>query len=130
MPPSAARDDLESGLLEFEREERVDQSSWPYPRLGVGVLKDTNGSVMVPLAPKFVPKLRRMAFRVIVESGAGVDAGFSDEEYRRNGAEIEHNAEGVIRAAEVLLRVSAPTPEMVSRMPRDKVLISYLFPSV
>lgn len=130
MPPSAARDDLEAGLLEFERDERADPSSWPYPRLAVGVLKDSNGSVMVPIAPKFVPRLRKMAFRVIVESGAGANAGFSDEEYRRAGAEIASNADAVINGAEVLLRVSAPTPEMVSRMPRDKVLISYLFPSV
>ncbi|CDI74263.1 transhydrogenase, putative [Eimeria praecox] len=130
MPPSAARDDLEAGLLEFEREERVDASSWPYPRLAVGVLKDSNGSVMVPIAPKFVPKLRKLAFRVLVESGAGADAGFTDEEYRRAGAEIVPNADAVINGAEVLLRVSAPTRDMVSRMPRDKVLISYLFPSV
>ncbi|CDJ29108.1 transhydrogenase, putative [Eimeria mitis] len=130
MPASAARDDLEAGLLEFEREERIEPSSWPYPRLAVGVLKDSNGSVMVPIAPKFVPKLRKMAFRVVVESGAGADAGFTDEEYRRAGAEIVPSAEAVISAAEVLLRVSPPTPDMVSRMPRDKVLISYLFPSV
>ncbi|CDJ47725.1 transhydrogenase, putative [Eimeria brunetti] len=131
MPPSAARDDLEAGLLEFDREERVDPSSWPYPRLAVGILKDSNGgSVMVPIAPKFVPRLRKMAFRVLIQSGAGADAGFSDEEYRRAGAEIVPSADAVINGAEVLLRVSPPSPDMVSRMPRDKVLISYLFPSV
>lgn len=63
MPPSAAREDLETGLLEFEREEHLGSRSFPYPRLTVGILKDTNGSVMVPVAPKFVPKLRQMAFR-------------------------------------------------------------------
>ncbi|CDJ43479.1 transhydrogenase, putative [Eimeria tenella] len=130
MPPSAARDDLEAGLLEFDREERVDPSSWPYPRMAVGVLRDSNGSVMVPVAPKFVPKLRKLAFRVNVESGAGADAGFTDEEYRRAGAEVLSGPDAVINQSQVLLRVSAPSPDLVSRIPRDKVLISYLFPSM
>ncbi|XP_026194264.1 NAD(P) transhydrogenase, mitochondrial [Cyclospora cayetanensis] len=130
LPPSASRDDLEAGLLEFERDEHVDPSSFPYPRLSIGVMKDANGSSMVPIAPKFVSKLRRMAFRVLIESGAGTDAGFPDEAYQQVGAEIASSAEDVIRGAEVLIRVSPPSPEIVSRLPRDKVLISNLFPSL
>lgn len=130
MPPSASRDDLEAGLLEFDREERSDPSSWPYPRMAVGILKDSSGSVMVPIAPKFVPKLRKMAFRVLVESGSGDEAGFTDEAYRNNGAEVVSSADAVIQGAEILLRVAPPSPDMMSRLPRDKVLISYLFPSI
>lgn len=67
---------------------------------------------------------------VNVESGAGADAGFTDEEYRRAGAEVLSGPDAVINQSQVLLRVSAPSPDLVSRIPRDKVLISYLFPSM
>lgn len=130
LPPSASRLDLEAGVLEAVREERVDPASWPYPRMTVGVLRDSNGSVMVPVAPKFIPKLRKMAFRVLVEAGAGADAGFSDDDYVRAGAEIASSADAVIHGANVLLRVSAPPSDLISRIPRDKVLVSYLFPSL
>ncbi|KAL8271032.1 hypothetical protein Esti_005017 [Eimeria stiedai] len=130
MPSAGMAEDLESGLLEFVREPVPDPSSWPYPRMGVGILRETGGVGMVPIAPKFVSKLRRLAFRVVVEAGAGEEVGFSDEAYRSAGAEIVRGPDAVIQGAEILLRVSPPSPDVISRIPRDKVLVSYLFPSL
>ncbi|KAL8448736.1 hypothetical protein Emag_003862 [Eimeria magna] len=130
MPSAGMAEDLESGLLEFVREPVSDPSSWPYPRMGVGILRETGGVGMVPIAPKFVSKLRRLAFRVVVEAGAGEEVGFTDEAYRSAGAEVVRGPDAVIQGAEILLRVSPPSPDMVGRIPRDKVLVSYLFPSL
>ncbi|KAL8433883.1 hypothetical protein ACSSS7_003544 [Eimeria intestinalis] len=130
MPSAGMAEDLESGLLEFVREPAADPSSWPYPRMGVGILKETGGVGMVPIAPHFVGKLRRLAFRVVVESGAGEEVGFSDEAYRSAGAEVVRGSDAVFQQAEILLRVSPPSPDVISRIPRDKVLVSYLFPSL
>ncbi|KAL8448184.1 hypothetical protein Emed_003931 [Eimeria media] len=130
MPSAGMAEDLESGLLEFVREPVSDPSSWPYPRMGVGILRETGGVGMVPIAPKFVAKLRRMAFRVVVEAGAGEEVGFTDEAYRNAGAEVVRGPDAVIQGAEILLRVSPPSPDMIGRIPRDKVLVSYLFPSL
>ena len=49
-------------------------------------------------APSSVLKLRRMGFSILLETGAGASAGFSDEDYTRPAWDImEHmGLEGVL----------------------------------
>ena len=46
------------------------------------------GEKRVATVPEVVEKLIKLGFRVVVESGAGDAANFSDEVYRAAGAEI------------------------------------------
>lgn len=46
------------------------------------------GEQRVSFAPSTVVKLRRMAFSILLETGAGASAGFSDEDYTRQGAMV------------------------------------------
>ena len=46
------------------------------------------GEKRVATVPEVVEKLIKLGFRVVVESGAGDAANFSDDAYRAAGAEI------------------------------------------
>ena len=63
---------------------------------------------------------------VLVESGAGVAAGHTDEAYADAGAEI-CGAEAAW-GAEAVLRVAAPSAEEIGRLSRGQVLIAHLAP--
>ncbi len=55
----------------------------------VGVPAETSdGERRVALTPAVVPALEKLGADVVVESGAGVPAGFPDEEYEAKGARI------------------------------------------
>ncbi|PFH36273.1 transhydrogenase [Besnoitia besnoiti] len=123
--------DLESGAQALKEERReTPPTTWPSPKRSVGILRDANGhgTPLVPMAPRFVKRLRRQAFRVIVQEGAGKDAGFSDDGYRKAGAEIVPDADAVVQKSEIILKFSVPSEDTIRRMPRGKVLISHIFP--
>ncbi|MEX1046806.1 MAG: Re/Si-specific NAD(P)(+) transhydrogenase subunit alpha [Actinomycetota bacterium] len=55
----------------------------------VGVARETfPGERRVALTPAVVPQLAKAGIEVVVESRAGLDAGFTDEAYREKGAKI------------------------------------------
>ena len=57
--------------------------------MNVGVVKETcRGENRVALVPSVVPKLKKAGLEVLVEAGAGVAAGFQDEEYTNRGARV------------------------------------------
>jgi NAD(P) transhydrogenase subunit alpha len=70
----------------------------------VGVAKETwPEERRVALVPALVPGLLKAGLEVVVEAGAGAEAGFPDQEYRAKGAAVgERSAVG---AADVVLQV-------------------------
>ena len=62
--------------------------------LKIGVLREVAaGEKRVATVPEVVEKLVKLGFSVLLESGAGGAANFSDESYRLAGAEIAAQAE-------------------------------------
>ncbi len=56
----------------------------------VGVPKETlAGERRVALVPELVPKLKQAGLDVVVQSGAGDEAGFRDPAYADRGARLE-----------------------------------------
>ncbi|HEV2198765.1 MAG TPA: Re/Si-specific NAD(P)(+) transhydrogenase subunit alpha [Bryobacteraceae bacterium] len=78
--------------------------------LSAGVVKETcPGERRVAVTPKVVDMLTKAGVGVWIESGAGVESGYPDEEYAARGAKVASLAD--IRAsAGVLLTVHAPEP--------------------
>jgi H+-translocating NAD(P) transhydrogenase subunit alpha len=60
----------------------------------------------VALVPGVLPSLAKAGIEVIVETGAGERAGFSDDDYRAKGAQVASRAE-VFSEADVILQVRA-----------------------
>jgi alanine dehydrogenase len=79
----------------------------------------------VALAPYSVSYLTAHGHRVVVESGAGERAKFTDLNYSEAGAEIALNREDVFKA-EVLLKVAPPKHEEIDLMRPNQILISPL----
>ena len=72
----------------------------------VGVLKETfPGERRVALVPGVVPSLKGRGFELIVESGAGFEAGFADSAFAEKGARLAASREETLGAAEVIVGV-------------------------
>jgi NAD(P) transhydrogenase subunit alpha len=70
------------------------------------VLKDTQaGERRVAIIPAALPALTKLGIEVVVESGAGLAAGFPDAAFVEKGARIASSRAEAIAGAEVLLQV-------------------------
>ncbi len=89
----------------------------------VGIPRETAaGERRVALVPETIGRLGE-GIDVVVEPGAGVEAGFLDEVYREAGAEL-----GDPWGADVVAKVAAPTADEASRLRDGQVLIAFLSP--
>jgi proton-translocating NAD(P)+ transhydrogenase subunit alpha len=95
----------------------------------IGVPKETwPGELRVALVPQNAKKLIALGFSITVESGAGVEAGFTDAAYEEAGANISADHAAVISSADVLLRVRKPEADDVGHLKAGAVSISFLDP--
>ncbi|KPQ30505.1 MAG: NAD(P) transhydrogenase subunit alpha [Marinobacter excellens HL-55] len=82
----------------------------------------------VAIIPTGVSTLLEAGYEVIVESGAGLAAHFTDDDYRHAGAIIADDACALYRQASVILKVLAPTTEEAELVQEGSTLISLLNP--
>ena len=74
----------------------------------VGVPRESfPGERRVALIPATVPSLTKAGLEVIVETGAGEEAGFFNEEYEAKGARIAGSRAELFDAADVVFQVRA-----------------------
>lgn len=83
------------------------------------------GERRVALVPELVPKLTKAGLEVLVQSGAGAAAGFSDHSYLERGARLEPE---IFQRADILLKVQPPTADEIGRMKEGSTLIGFLQP--
>ncbi|PWJ59837.1 NAD(P) transhydrogenase subunit alpha [Dyadobacter jejuensis] len=94
----------------------------------ISVLKETKPfERRVALTPSLVKSLVKSGYSCTVEAGAGELSYFSDASYQEAGAQIAGNVAETLAAADVVLKVNAPTLEEVAAMREGIVLISYLY---
>ena len=82
----------------------------------------------VAASPESAKKLTGLCLGVVVESGAGLRARFSDSQYRDAGAEVAADADAALAGADVLLSVQRPLRESVAGLRRGALLIGQLAP--
>ncbi len=80
------------------------------------------------MVPEVATRVARTGVEVVVESGAGAESRFSDEEYRKAGATVAPDAASALAGADAVARVQPPTQEEASALPRDISLVSLLQP--
>ncbi len=94
----------------------------------LSVLKETNsGETRVAIVPKSISKLQGLGFEVIVESNAGSEAAFSNEDYQNAGASIAANAKEAIESADVIIKVNPPSDSDIESLKQGQIWISQLF---
>src|SRR6267154_583418 len=101
----------------------------------VGVVRESYpGERRVALVPTVIPHLAKAGLEVVIEAGAGVQAGFPDAEYAAKGAKILTNRAEVFRAADVVVQVlcygsnDQTGKADVPFLRRGQVLIGFLRP--
>ena len=77
----------------------------------------------VSLKPASVGVLVQNGHEVIIESGAGESANFSDQEYSEAGAQISYNSKEVLES-QVVLKVEPPSVDEIEMMKSGSCLIS------
>src|SRR5262245_1827076 len=72
----------------------------------VGVPRESYpGERRVALVPAVIPGLLKAGFQVVVEPGAGAEAGYPDADYSARGAQIAPGRSDVFRAADIIVQV-------------------------
>jgi len=86
------------------------------------------GETRVAATPETVRRLRGRGLTIQLERGAGVTAGYSDEDYAGAGAQlVDANGESW-RSTDALLCVNAPEPERLSTLKSGALLLGLLNP--
>lgn len=94
--------------------------------LFIGVPKETYlGEKRVCLTPDAVSALCAHGHRIVVETGAGEHANYSDKEYAEAGAKISYDIEEAFKC-NIVLKVAPPTQQEIEYMNPKAILISSL----
>jgi H+-translocating NAD(P) transhydrogenase subunit alpha len=101
----------------------------------VGVPRETfPGERRVALVPAVIPNLAKAGLEVVVEPGAGFEAGYPDADYIAKGAKILRDRAEVFRTANIITQVlcygsnDKTGKADVPLFQRDQVLIGFLRP--
>ncbi|MEW6568349.1 MAG: alanine dehydrogenase [Chloroflexota bacterium] len=81
----------------------------------------------VGLPPSGVGLFLQNEHAVFVEHGAGVGAGFSDDDYAQAGAIIVYSDEEVYRRADLVLKFARPLREELEMMRPDQALMGFQY---
>lgn len=93
----------------------------------IGVPKEImNNENRVALTQGGVHELVKAGHKLIVQAGAGMGSGISDEDYRAVGAELLDDAAQVWERAEMILKVKEPVGEELTMMREGQILFAYL----
>lgn len=106
----------------------------PYKQLTVGIPKEIfQNERRVAISPAGVEALIKQGFNVVVESGAGESAKFSDDMYTKAGATIRDVKD--VFSSDVLLKVRAPILNSAlgvheaDLMSEGSTLVSFIYPA-
>ncbi len=92
----------------------------------IGILKERfEDEQRVALSPFGVESLVQAGAQVIIESGAGVDARFPDEQYQKAGATIAYSAEEAAGRADLVLKVMPMVKEEWELLHEGQMLMSF-----
>lgn len=93
----------------------------------VGVPKEIkNNENRVAITPAGVHAFVAAGHQVVVETGAGVGSGFTDDSYIEAGARIGANAADVWNSAAMVMKVKEPLPSEYEFFRSDLTLFTYL----
>ncbi|WP_422743134.1 Re/Si-specific NAD(P)(+) transhydrogenase subunit alpha [Mycobacterium sp. WMMD1722] len=86
------------------------------------------GETRVAATPQTVEQLIKLGYSVAVESGAGAASSFADAAYVEAGAEI--GSYDQVWAADVVLKVNAPSDEEIAALEDGATLVSLISPAL
>jgi len=96
----------------------------------VGAPKEIiGGEARVALTPDSAVQLQKLGHSCLIETGAGLAAGFSDQAYRDAGVEVVKDAKALWAGADVIAKVRPPEASETALLGPGKTLISFFYPA-
>lgn len=80
----------------------------------------------VGIAPAGARALYRQGHTILVETGAGVGSGFSDQAYRAAGARVLSSKRSLFDQADIIVKVKEPLPSEYPLFHPGQILFTYL----
>src|SRR5258707_1378469 len=97
--------------------------------MNIAVLRETGaGEARVALMPDSVQKLVALKASVSIETGAGLGAARTDDDYRSVGATVSGDRNALLAAADILVVVNRPAAEDFSRLMQGAIVLGFLRP--
>jgi proton-translocating NAD(P)+ transhydrogenase subunit alpha len=97
--------------------------------LKIGTPKEVvSGEARVAMTPDSAQALQKLGYDTLIESGAGVAAGFSDKVYKDAGVKVVKTGAALFKAADVVAKVRPPSDLEVRRLRDGQTLISFFYP--
>jgi len=96
----------------------------------IGVPKETHpGEQRVALTPETAGRIAKLGHELILQSGAGVAADFSDEAYREAGVEVVDDVAAVYERAGLVMKVRGPAEDEIGLLRQGQILVSFIWPA-
>ena len=86
------------------------------------------GERRVAMTPDSAQALKKLGHECVIETGAGLEAGFDDAAYKAAGVTVVKTAAALWKAADVVAKVRAPNDAEMKRLRKDQTLISFFSP--
>jgi alanine dehydrogenase len=80
----------------------------------------------VGMTPHCVKSYVDHGHQVIIQEGAGADAGFEDAEYAKAGAKIEGDKKKIFASCDMIVKVKEPQEEEYNLLREGQILFTYL----
>ncbi|MDF1922917.1 Re/Si-specific NAD(P)(+) transhydrogenase subunit alpha, partial [Mycolicibacterium smegmatis] len=95
----------------------------------IGIPRESQpGETRVAATPQTVGQILKLGYSVVVESGAGAAASFSDAAYADAGAQI--GSADAVWSADVVMKVNAPSEGEIAALRDGATLISLISPAL
>ena len=95
----------------------------------IGIPKETvPGETRVAMVPGLVSAYKRDKHEVLVESGAGLAASFSDQDYTAQGGQIIQTAKELYAQADMIFKVQPPTPAEAGMVREGTSFVGFMAP--
>jgi alanine dehydrogenase len=93
----------------------------------IGIPKEVkNGENRISVIPAGVKSFVQAGHKVLIEKGAGLGSGITDDEYILAGAEIIISNKDIYHRAEMILKVKEPVPDEYPLLQVNQILFTYL----
>src|SRR5882724_4721810 len=97
--------------------------------MNIAVLRESGaGEARVALMPDSVQKLVALKASLSIESGAGLGAARTDDDYAAAGATVSGDRNALLAAADILVTVNRPPAEDFKRLKKGAVVLGFLRP--
>jgi H+-translocating NAD(P) transhydrogenase subunit alpha len=85
------------------------------------------GENRVACVPDVASKLIKAGYQVQIEKDAGLNAGFTNEQYEKAGAKVIDSIDQLYSNADLVLKVQKPSNDEIKKLKKGTLLISFIY---